>query len=218
MKILTISASPRKESGNTFGLLEEVLSILPEEGFRVENIHLCDLKIEFCRDCEVCHKKILLCPIKDDAHLLIEKMIESKGIIFSSPVYINHITGYLKTFLDRTSHFIHCQRLLGKYIAAVATSGGGSHEMVPEYIKHYALICGAQYVGGVSTTVPVTEEVKVKARNLGKDFVAAITMRKEFSDQMMAIRDWREYFKKIIVGRKDEWPGEYQYWEERGWL
>jgi len=186
--MLSLSASPRKERGNTFILVKEVISVLQKEDFSVENIHLCDMKIEFCRDCEVCHKKILHCPIKDDAHLLIDKMLESDGIIFSSPVYINHVTGYLKTFLDRTSHFIHCQRLLGKY------------------------------VGSVSTTVPVTEEVKEKARNLGKDFVMAITMRKEFSDQLIAIRDWREYFKEIIVGRKDEWPGEYQYWEERGWL
>jgi len=189
MKLLGISASPRKNRSNTFLLLKEVLSGAEKEGEQTEVVHLCDLKIDFCRHCESCHKNLMVCPIKDDAHLLLNKMLESDGIIFASPVYIDNITGYLKTFLDRSTHFIHCQRLLGKYVGAVATAGGGPQQMVLDYIHHYSLVCGAQYVGGVSSVVPVTEEINIRTSELGR-----------------------------IEIHKEEWSAEYDYWREKGWL
>ena len=218
MKLLGISASPRKNRSNTLLLLKEALSAAEKEGGKAEVVHLCDLKIEFCRDCESCHKKVMACPIKDDTHLLLNKMLESDGIIFASPVYIDHITGSLKTLFDRSSHFIHCQRLLGKYIGAVATAGGGPQEMVLDYIHHFSSVCGAQYVGGVSTAVPVTEEIKKRAGKLGGSLAEAIRDKTEFPHEMEEILSRRNYFRRIIEGHKKEWSGEYQYWLERGWL
>ena len=218
MKLLGISASPRKNRSNTLVLLKEVLSGAEGEGGETEVVHLCDLKIEFCRHCESCHKNLMVCPIKDDAHLLLTKMLESDGIIFASPVYIDHITGYLKTFLDRSTHFIHCQRLLGKYVGAVATAGGGPQQMVLDYIHHYSSICGAQYVGGVSGVVPISEEVKNRAKEMGRNLTEAIKNKTEFHQEMKEILSRRDYFRRIIEFRKEEWSEEYEYWKERGWL
>ncbi len=218
MNILGISASPRKSKSNTLIILKQALTVAEKKGFQTEVIQLCDLKIEFCRHCETCHKKIMDCPIKDDANLLIKKILESEGIIFASPVYIDHITGYLKTFLDRSTHFIHCLRLLGKYTTAVATSGGGPHGIVLDYLKYFSLICGAQYVGGVSTKVPVTEEIKILAEKLGENLSEAIRGKKEFPGQMKEIQSRKSFFKKIIEAHKEGWAGEYNYWKEMGWL
>ena len=218
MRVLGISASPRKDKSNTLLLLKEAFSGIEKKGYQTELVHLGDLKIEFCRHCEICHRKIMDCPIKDDANTLIKKILESDGIIFASPVYIDHITGYLKTFFDRSTHFIHCLRLLGKYTAAVATSGGGPHEMVLDYLKYFSIICGAQYVGGVSTKVPVTEEFKEKAEKLGETLSDAIKGKKRFSDQMKEIQSRRSFFRRIIEAHKEEWSGEYDYWKEMGWL
>ena len=93
MKILGISASPRRDKSNTLILLKQALAAAEGKGFQTEVVHLCDLKIEFCRHCEACHKRIMDCSIKDDANRLIKKMLESEGIIFASPVYIDQITG-----------------------------------------------------------------------------------------------------------------------------
>jgi multimeric flavodoxin WrbA len=218
MKVLGISASPRKNKSNTLVLLKQAFSSLEKEGFETELVHLCDLKIEYCRHCETCHKKIMDCPIKDDANPLIKKTLESDGIIFASPVYIDHITGYLKMFFDRSTHFIHCLRLLGKYTAAVATSGGGPHEMVLNYLKHFSIICGAQYVGGVSSGVPLTEEIKKLAAKLGVNLSGAIKNKKEFPDQVKEIQSRRKYFRSVIERHKEAWSGEYGYWKEMGWM
>jgi hypothetical protein len=121
-------------------------------------------------------------------------------------------------FFDRSTHFIHCLILLGKYTAAIATSGGGPHEMVLDYLKHYSIICGARYAGGVSTKVPVPEEIKRKAGNLGETLFEAIKSKKAFPDQMKEIQSRKSFFKRIIEAHKEEWSGEYDYWKEMGWL
>jgi len=217
MNILLISSSPHKEKSNTFLLAKELFNKLGTT-IKTEVIHLCDYRIEFCRHCEACHKKVGSCPIKDDVSFLKQKMLEADAIIFASPVYIHHITGYLKMLLDRLSHFIHCQRLLGKYVVAVATSGGGPQDMVLEYIKDYALTCGAQYVGGVSSAMPLTEESKKKANNLGLDLTEAVTKKKLFPVEQATINMRRDYFRRVIVARREDWQEEYQYWKDKGWL
>jgi hypothetical protein len=107
---------------------------------------------------------------------------------------------------------------LGKYTAAVATSGGGPHEMVLNYLEHFSTMCGAQYVGGVSTNVPVKEEVMKKAENLGENLFEAIKNKTEFPAQMKEIKSRKAFFKRIIEAHKEEWSGEYKYWKEMGWF
>lgn len=70
-------------------------------------------------------KGFLWCPIKGDAPKVINKMLEADGIIFATPNYINHITASMEALFERASHFIHCKRLLGKYVAAAVSSGSG---------------------------------------------------------------------------------------------
>ena len=50
----------------------------------------------------------------------------------------NQITASLKALFDRSSHFIHCKRLLGKYVAGVVASGSGQDKDVLNYIRYYA--------------------------------------------------------------------------------
>src|SRR3972149_7241781 len=121
MSILVISSSPRKEKSNTFLLAKEVFKGSSNGKVNSEIIHLCDCKIDFCRHCEQCHKKIMHCPIKDDVHTILEKMLEADGIILATPNYITQITASMKAILDRSSHFIHCKRLLGKFVAGVVS-------------------------------------------------------------------------------------------------
>jgi multimeric flavodoxin WrbA len=218
MKILGISASPRREKSNSLLLLRELLGAAQKNNFKTELLQLCDYRIRYCRHCELCHRKFMWCSIKDDSCFLQQKILKSDAVVFASPVYIDHITGYLKNFLDRASHFIHCQRLSGKYVAAIAVSGGGPQKAVLEYIKRYALICGAQYSGGISGTAPVSQGLVNKARALGKDLAEAVINKKKYPAQPSAILAHRNYFRKIIELRKNEWPFEYKYWKDKGWL
>lgn len=218
MKILLVSSSPRKNKSQTLSLAKEVMRGCGIAGAESEIVELCDLKIAFCHHCEVCHKKILACPIQDDIRAILEKMLDADGIIVASPNYINQVTASMKALFDRSSHFIHCKRLLGKYIAGVVSSGGGQDKDVLEYIKYYANICGAQYSGGISSRAPVPDEKMQEAYRLGERLVSDIKEKRRFPGQIKVIEQGKEYFRKIIKIRKDEWREEYHYWRKRGWL
>lgn len=219
MKILLISSSPRKEKSQTFLLAKEVLrGAANNKDVEPETIHLCDLKIEFCRHLEACRKKILSCPIKDDIQMILKKMLEAEGIIFASPNYINQVTASMKAFFDRASHIIHCRRLLGKYIAAVVLSGSGQEKDVLGYIEYYAHTCAAQYSGGVSSRAPISKEKMEEAFKLGTKLISDIKEKRKFAEQMKIIEESKEHFKKIIEIRKNDWIEEYQYWQDKGWL
>ncbi len=217
MKILLISSSPHKEKSQTYLLAQEVLGGC-SNSVKSEVIHLCDYKIEFCQHCEACHKKILSCPIKDDVRSILEKMLDADSIILASPNYINQVTASMKALFDRSSHFIHCKRLMGKYITGVVSSGSGHDKEVLDYIKHYSHTCGAQYAGGVSSNVPISDEKKEEAFNLGKSLSAVIKDKRLFPDQIKIIEAAKVHFKRIMEKRKDEWLEEYRYWKDKGWL
>ncbi len=218
MKILLISSSPRKEKSNTFILTKGVLRGLLEQGAKCETIHLSDHQINFCQHCEECHKKILHCSIADSIPKILNKMLTADGIILASPNYINQVTASMKAFFDRSSHFIHCKRLLGKYVAAVVTSGSGQDKEVLDYIKYYAHTCGAQYSGGVSSRAEAIEDKKEEAHQLGTKLALDIKEKKIYQDQARVIETGREHFKKIIQMRKEDWKEEYKYWQDKGWL
>ncbi|MCM8777891.1 MAG: flavodoxin family protein [Candidatus Omnitrophica bacterium] len=217
MKILLISASPRKEKSQTFLLAKQVVNGC-EDSRTAEIIHLCEQKIDFCRHCERCHKKILACPLKDDVKRILMMMLEADGIILATPNYINQVTGATKTLFDRSSHFIHCLRLMGKYVAGVVSSGSGQDKEVLSYLKYYANTCGAYYVGGISSRAPVDEEVLSDALKLGIKLCDAIKKKKEFPSQKRQIEERKEHFRRLIQARKNEWEEEYRYWVDKGWI
>jgi hypothetical protein len=85
-------------------------------------------------------------------------------------------------------------------------------------LKYFSIICGAQYVGGVSTKVAVTGEIKELAEKLSENLFEAIKSCKGFPDQMKEIQSRRSFFKRIIEAHGKEWSGEYLYWKGMGWL
>jgi multimeric flavodoxin WrbA len=216
--LLLISSSPHKEKSRTFLLAKEVLRGCKAEGVKTKIMHLCDCRIEFCHHCEACHRKIMQCPIKDDVRLIMKKMLEADGIVLASPNYINQITASMKALFERASHFMHCKRLLGKYIVGVVTSGSGYDKEVLDYIKTYIHACGAQFSGGVSSCAYTLKEKMADAYQLGRKFTQDIKEKRLFADQAKIIEVGKEHFKRIMQLRKEDWKEEYQYWQDKGWL
>lgn len=98
-KILLISSSPRTE-GNSDLLVDSFMSGATESKHQVEKIQLSKYKINYCKGCEYCQKHSR-CVQKDDADLIIKKMIDSDVIVMASPLYFYTITSQLKTLIDR---------------------------------------------------------------------------------------------------------------------
>ncbi len=218
MKLLLISSSPHKTKSKTFLLAKQLLGGIADKTVKTEVIHLSDYKIKFCLHCQKCHQKGMFCPIKDDVGLIMKKMLNADGIILASPNYINQITASMKALFERISSLLHCKRLLGKYIAGVVSSGSGRDQEVLDYIKNYAYVCGAQYSGGVSSCALAIDGAALEAQKLGLKLVADIKQKEEYLEQIKIIEQGREYFKKVILARKDDWKADYAYWLKKGWI
>jgi multimeric flavodoxin WrbA len=222
MKIMAINGSPRKNQSRTAQILKEILSGAQSAGAETEYIDITSLNVGCCIGCDRCHH-LGKCAMKDDFNELFEKMIASDGLVLGSPVYIYQVTAQLKAFIDRLGHAIHCQRLLGKYGAVVATAGGSGQDETADYMETLLNRVGAQSVGRIACTledglIPAESEAMKKARDLGLSLAQAIREKRAFPEQLSKMEGIRQYFRSIIIKRKEAWDWEYRYWQEKGWL
>jgi multimeric flavodoxin WrbA len=109
MRITAIVGSTRR--GNTYSMVEAGCHGLKD--CDVELIHLKDLKIEFCDGCLTCDTEGE-CHHNDDMKVIINKLVESDGFIFGTPVRWNLLSGELKVFLDRLNPVAVTEKLRGK--------------------------------------------------------------------------------------------------------
>lgn len=101
ISITTFLSSPRI-GGNSDLLTDEIIRGARKNGAQVEKIYLNKLLIKPCTGCRVCLKSVSApCVIKDDMASLLEKIRNSDGLIFSSPIYFCAVNGQMKIFLDR---------------------------------------------------------------------------------------------------------------------
>jgi len=100
MKIVGILGSERK-GGNTEVLLDVALEEAQKNGVLTDKVPLRDKSIAPCDGCLGC-VKTGKCVIEDDAQKIYEKMLESEGIIWATPVYFWSMSGQTKTLMDRT--------------------------------------------------------------------------------------------------------------------
>ncbi|MDD1725232.1 MAG: flavodoxin family protein, partial [Methanospirillum sp.] len=213
MQVIGINSSPRKKS-NTDLLLINLLRGVSAGGGETVHIDLYDYDIGFCKACETCYKTGS-CAITDDFEEIYDIVLESDGIVLSSPNYINNVTAVMKTFLDRMADTVHCQRLLGKYAAAVSTAGGSGAGEVAGYLNQSMFIMGADIVGKVGVNLADGEEMFNKgvsaAYELGVEFADAIITKTVYPDQKENHEAMLKRMTELVSFRRDDWPHEYEY-------
>lgn len=105
MKIVAINSSFRGSNGASASLIDKLFKGASEKGADCEAIHLAELHINHCIDCQLCQtpEHLLKCTFDgiDDASLVFQKMREADLIIFSTPVYTLGMSSLLKTLFER---------------------------------------------------------------------------------------------------------------------
>ncbi|MFW9961338.1 MAG: flavodoxin family protein [Candidatus Thorarchaeota archaeon] len=108
MKVLVINSSPRKDRGATGGVLVPFIEGMKDAGAEVDIIYTRNLDIGDCRGCFNCWTSTPgKCIQDDDMSAVLEKMATSDLLILATPVYVDGMTGSLKTLLDRTIPILH---------------------------------------------------------------------------------------------------------------
>jgi hypothetical protein len=103
MRITIFNGSPRGEDGNTHRIAAEFMMGAKEARAEVESVFLCEYEIRPCRGCFGCWDRTPgRCQLTDGVTELLPKFRASDVVIFASPLYIDNVTGIMKTFMDRT--------------------------------------------------------------------------------------------------------------------
>lgn len=149
--------------------------------------------------------------------------MEADGIVFASHVYVLHVTGLMKNFIDRCLPMGHRPSLHGKYASSIsAYAGVGDIEAVANYMLNFLAAQGAYPVGKVCAFTPainVKEEDLNKAVQLGREMIEAIKEGKGL-DWYKLVRKSKDFqaLKRLISRNKEFFKADYNYWKEKGWL
>ena len=221
MKILAIHGSPRTIHSTTRKLTGFVLEGSAEAGAETEMIDLADYHITPCTACEACSLNGI-CVNDDDVPSLLVRMQEADGLVFSSPVYIDNISGQMKVFFDRLADAIHYQVLAGKFGCSIATTYESGGDDVVTYLNHVLNYLGVISVGGINVaTAGKTETVDATepaAKALGKKLAGAVMNGYSDPAQEAILADNRSYFRAIVEENRDFRPEEYERWVRMGWI
>lgn len=111
MKVLILRANPRKH-GHTQYLTDLFIQGLKQGQAQIHEVDLTTHRINHCHGCYTCWLVTPgKCVHKDDMALIMNTLTTCDSVVFSSPLYIYNISGYLKVFLDRLLPFMKNQHL-----------------------------------------------------------------------------------------------------------
>ena len=135
-KVIIISSTPRK-NGNSQILSEAFAKGAIENNNEVELISLRENKINYCIGCYG-WRKTGKCVQNDGMNEIIEKMLNSDVVVFSSPIYMYDISGQLKAFMDRLlPHYADFKDIDLYYIATCAENNTKAIESSVVTIKGF---------------------------------------------------------------------------------
>lgn len=209
MKILIINGSYRKQ--NTFKLLQRLELLL--EGNEIDFCNISEFNIKPCVGCENCMRKGI-CPLKDDAKVLLDKMVEADGIIIGSPIHLRQISGALKVLFDRACSWYHRSPIVGKPIYFVTTTQVTGSKNAVTYLKDLSVQWGTIYSGSLSKTLfnydkPINKsDLKTFVTYLNKD--NRIKYRPSFKEVFE--------FNTQKVLAEEILPLDKVFWKEKGYL
>ena len=147
MKVLVIVGSSRGK-GNTYKTtkqLEEKIKKIGEIEF--DYLFLREANLKPCRGCFTCITRgEQFCPIKDDRAKIEEQMLNSDGVIFTSPVYVFNVTALMKNFIDRFGYASHRPIFFNQSAIAIVTSSGGGLKETLNYIESITRSWGFNFV------------------------------------------------------------------------
>jgi len=222
-KVTAFVGSARKK--HTYDAVRQFLDNLNSLGdVECEIVTLSDHRIEICRGCKACFEKgEEFCPLKDDRDMLIEKMMESDGVVFASPNYSFQVSAAMKVFLDRLGFVFHRPSFFGKTFTSIVCQGVYGGDKIVRYLDFVGKGFGFNTVKGNCFTAfePMT---KKEARRRDK---ALEKQSRRFHRRMRGPAYPTPTLFEIMVFRMartsmslelDETSHDYRYYRDKGWF
>jgi multimeric flavodoxin WrbA len=222
-RVTAFVGSARKK--NTHNAVKQFLSSLQAlDDVEYEIVTLSDYTLKACQGCEVCiWKGEEFCPLKDDLDVLMAKIMASDGVIFASPDYCGHVSGIMKTFLDRFVSVCHRPRYFGKVCTSIVTYSFARGDKIVDYLDVLAMTLGFNVVKGacVSGLDPRTERDQQKIDRArvrqAKQFYAGLAKPAYPAPSLLMLAVFRTFRSKIRQA-SDYSSRDYRHYADKGWF
>ena len=167
MKVVLVNGSPH-ERGCTYTALKEIQKTLEAYDIQTEIMWLGTKAISGCIGCNQCLKKdddqkaINRCFIDDKVNEFLDKVKDTDGFVFGTPVHFAAASGQITSFLDRV-FYGRGEMFSNKVAATIVSCRRGGATATFDQINKYALmsnmyVIGSNYWNQVHGTTP--DEVK----------------------------------------------------------
>ena len=219
MKVVGYAGS-RSAFSKSICLGEKLKTMLREKNIEMELYTARNNVVEECRGCGKCFDEGL-CPQdqEDSMEYIRKKILEADLIVLLSPVYLNNVSGAMKTFLDRIGSWVHTLALSGKMGIVVTVTDQSGQEFVSYYLQKLLLQMGCNVVGEYKVVALEELDQEEVIERIVSNIVKA------FSDQEQYIstadlENTFQYLKARFVNAdmeqyKDE-SYEIKYWYDSG--
>lgn len=137
MKVILVNGSPHKQ-GCTYTALLEVKKILEKQGIETEEFWIGNKPTAGCIGCGTC-LSTGKCFVQDKVNEFLEKVPNTDGFIFGTPVHFASGSGMITSFMDRI--FYGRRELFKNKLAAgvVSCRRGGATSTFDQINKYFAM-------------------------------------------------------------------------------
>lgn len=228
MNILALIGSYRKQ-GNTARVVQligarlESLAAQHGRALNWEMLYLGDMDIRPCRGCRVCFDRGEdKCPLKDDVPAIKAKMDAADVLILASPVYVDDVSGLVKTWMDRLAYLCHRPGLGGKCAWTLATVGGSPTSHTLRTMNAALLTWGYHLVGqagfklGALAPVDEIERRRPQIEQVADRLFDAVSRRRALYPSFISLLTFK--VQRLAWQRDDPTTYDYLYWKNQGWL
>jgi len=160
MKVLLVNGSPHHK-GCTYTALTEVADTLNKFGVETEMFWVGNKPISGCIGCGKCVEKGK-CAIDDVVNKFLEKVKDTDGFVFGTPVHFAAASGAITSFMDRAFYVRSAQLAYKPAASVISCRRGGASAAFDQMNKYLTIrnmpVVSSQYWNMVHGNTP--EEVR----------------------------------------------------------
>lgn len=219
--VVALNASPHAGMGNTGQMIEMLRPALADEGLDLEVLELHGKEIGYCLGCGFCMERGT-CWIDDDHPKLVERLLAADAIVLASPVYFYHVTGQMKTFLDRSLAYGHKPRGTWKPGLAISVTARVGETQVADYLGGMLRVYGAYAVGALTALATAPGEflgkadVEARAAGLARDLARAVKEKRRYPVTGNDYVYWL-FMRELVTSYKDSFMrDDFAHWQKKG--
>lgn len=181
---------------------------------------------EFCVGCTQCFTKSeTLCPHYEKLVPITQAMDEADVLILESPVYVYHVTGAMKAFLDHYGFrwMVHRpeEKMFHKQAVCISTAAGAGMKSTNKDMKDSMFFWGVGKIYTYGIAVAATSYDKIsdkKKEKMEKEITKLAAKVKRNNRHVKPGIKTRIFFHVMRMLQKSGWnKADMEYWKEKGW-